>query len=186
MPRIIDLAAGEGVIALVEIGRNILDAVMDFDAIMHPMHMLPDVGENQKIRPVADFQLEPLAQQAGEKIIGFGKPRPKIAEVKSNFHFFAPSAQRRFQARNDPVPVLLAEERMHGQAQDLPRRLFRHGKIAGPINPRRQTPAARANISDNKPRSVSPGPSSAGAISSWYRWYCVRRSMKSIVTAKPL
>ena len=97
-----NLAAGEGVIAAGEIGRKILRAEMDFDAIMHAMHMLSDVGENQKVRQIADFHLEPFAQQMVKKIIGLGKPRPKIAEIKSNLHFLLirRAARRRWNLRN--------------------------------------------------------------------------------------
>ena len=51
------------------------------------MHMLAGVGEDQKVGPVADFHLEPFAQQMVKEIVGFGKTRPKIAEIQANFHF---------------------------------------------------------------------------------------------------
>jgi hypothetical protein len=91
MPGILQITAGKGVIAPAEIRQEHLQSHIDFHAILHPMDMLAGVGENQKVRTVANLDIEPFAQKMVKKIIGLGKPRPKIAEIK--FH-----SQHRFHA----------------------------------------------------------------------------------------
>jgi hypothetical protein len=83
---VVHLAAGEGVIAQREIGGVFLRADMNFDAIMHPMQMLSDVGEDQKVRAIANLDLEPFAEKMVKKIVRFQKSRLEVTEINSHFH----------------------------------------------------------------------------------------------------
>jgi hypothetical protein len=85
---IIGLAAGERIIIFAEIGREILHAEVNLDAIMNPVDVLADVAKNQEVGVVANLDIKPFAQQIVKEIVGFRETGVEIAKIETDFHHF--------------------------------------------------------------------------------------------------
>jgi hypothetical protein len=94
---IVHLVAGEGVIIEPKIRPKILRAHKNLDAIVNPVNVLAEVGEDQEVRAIANLHLKLFSEEIVNKIVGFQKTGVKIAKIKSDFnsHLNPPSLTNR-------------------------------------------------------------------------------------------
>jgi hypothetical protein len=85
MAGIVKVMASQSVIAFPKIRQGSLRPEKYFDAIVNAMQMRVGIGVKYKIRIVHNLDLETIAQEVNKEVIGFTKPRPKIAKIDPEF-----------------------------------------------------------------------------------------------------
>jgi hypothetical protein len=83
MARVVEMEGSEGIIAFVEVRRDRLVGVINFDAVMQPMNMAV-IRVNKKVRLIADTNIETLAEQVVKEVVVFVQAPPEIAEINAN------------------------------------------------------------------------------------------------------
>src|SRR6185436_12558760 len=84
MPRVIEVMAGQSVVADLEIWRGRLAGEEDFHTVVQSV-LMSEFRENQKIRLIADRDLEMFAEQIVEKVIGLVEAGKNVTKVEANW-----------------------------------------------------------------------------------------------------